>query len=366
MIRSLALAMLACILAGPAQAATRIKDIISVQGVRANQLVGYGLVIGLNGTGDSLRNSPFTEQSLQSMLDRMGINVRNAKARTRNVAAVIVTADLPPFVGKGARIDVTVSSLGDATSLTGGSLVLTPLMGADNQIYAVGQGPLAVAGFATGGKAETITQGVPTTGRIPNGALVEREAPGKLSDEKILVLELRNPDFNTAVNVADAINAHTMLRYGVKAARENDLRTVSINRPFFINAARFLADIGELRVVTDAPARVVIDERTGTIVIGKDVQVSTVAVAHGNLTVRVSESAKVSQPLPFSRGETVITPETTVVAEQEGGHLAIVRGTSLQTLVAGLNRIGLKPNGIIAILQAIKSAGALQADLVVQ
>jgi flagellar P-ring protein precursor FlgI len=366
MIRSLALAMLACILAGPVQAATRIKDIISVQGVRANQLVGYGLVIGLNGTGDSLRNSPFTEQSLQSMLDRMGINVRNAKARTRNVAAVIVTADLPPFVGKGARIDVTVSSLGDATSLTGGSLVLTPLIGADNQIYAVGQGPLAVAGFATGGKAETITQGVPTTGRIPNGALVEREAPGKLSDEKILVIELRNPDFNTAVNVADAINAHTMQRYGVKAARENDLRTVSINRPFFINAARFLADIGELRVVTDAPARVVIDERTGTIVIGKDVQVSTVAVAHGNLTVRVSESAKVSQPLPFSRGETVVTPETTVVAEQEGGHLAIVRGTSLQTLVAGLNRIGLKPNGIIAILQAIKSAGALQADLVVQ
>jgi flagellar P-ring protein precursor FlgI len=361
-----AIAAFLCLLAWPLQAATRIKDIISVQGVRANQIVGYGLVVGLNGTGDSLRNSPFTQQSLQSMLDRMGINVRNSNARTRNLAAVIVTADLPAFAGRGSRIDITVSSLGDATSLAGGSLILTPLMGADNQIYAVGQGPLAVAGFAQAGKAESLTQGVPTTGRLPNGALVEREAPGRLNDEKTLVIELRNPDFNTAVNVANAINAHTMQRYGVKSARENDLRTVSLNRPFFINPARFLADIGELMVETDVPARVVIDERTGTIVIGKDVQISTVAVAHGNLTVRITESAKVSQPLPFSRGQTVVTPETMVSADQPGGNFAIVRGTSLQTLVAGLNRIGLKPNGIIAILQAIKSAGALQADLVVQ
>src|SRR5262245_11331029 len=366
MIARLLLAMALCLPPLGAGAATRIKDIISVQGVRANQLVGYGLVIGLNGTGDSLRNSPFTQQSLQSMLDRMGINVRNTNARTRNIAAVIDTADLPAFAGKGARIDVTVSSLGDATSLAGGSLVLTPMMGADNQIYAVGQGPLAVAGFAQAGKAETLTQGVPTTGRIPNGGLVEREGPGRLTDEKSLVLELRNPDFNTAVNVADAINAHTVQRYGVKVARENDLRTISINRPFFINPARFLADIGELAVETDVPARVVIDERTGTIVIGKDVQISTVAVAHGNLTVRVTESAKVSQPLPFSRGETVVTPDTMVGVEERGGNLAIVRGTNLQTLVSGLNRIGLKPTGIIAILQAIKSAGALQADLVVQ
>ncbi len=238
MIRRVALAAVACLLGWQALAATRIKDIVSVQGVRANQLVGYGLVIGLNGTGDSLRNSPFTEQSLQSMLDRMGINVRNSKMRTRNVAAVIVTADLPAFAGQGARIDVTVSSLGDATSLAGGSLILTPLAGADNQIYAVAQGPLAVTGFAVGGKAETLTQGVPTTGRIPNGALVEREAPGNLADQKLLVLELRNPDFKTAVNVADAINAHSVQRYGVKVARENDLRTVSIKRPFFIDATR--------------------------------------------------------------------------------------------------------------------------------
>lgn len=349
-----------------ALAATRIKDIVAVQGVRANQLVGYGLVIGLNGTGDSLRNSPFTEQSLQSMLDRMGINVRNSKARTRNVAGVIVTTELPAFAGKGARIDVTVSSLGDATSLQGGSLVLTPLNGADNEVYAVAQGPLAVSGFATTGKAETVTQGVPTTGRIANGALVERDAPGRLADEKTLVLELRNPDFNTAVSVADAINVFTQQRYGIKVAREDDLRTVTLSRPFFLGAARFLAEIGELPVRPDAPARVVIDERTGTIVIGRDVQISTVAVAHGSLTVRVTDNAKVSQPLPFSRGETVVTPDTSIDVEQQDAKLAIVRGTNLQALVSGLNRIGLKPQGIIAILQAIKSAGALQADLVVQ
>jgi flagellar P-ring protein precursor FlgI len=360
------LAMVFGLCGSAALADTRIKDIVSVQGVRTNQLVGYGLVIGLNGTGDTLRNSPFTEQSLQSMLDRMGINVRNAKARTRNVAAVIVTAELPAFSGKGARLDVTVSSLGDATSLQGGSLILTPLIAADNLIYAVAQGPLAVTGFATGGKAETLTQGVPTTGRIPNGALVEREGPNRFADEKVLVLELRNPDFNTAVRVADSINGYMQQRYGVKVAREDDLRTVTLQRPFFIGAARFMAEIGALPVHADVPARVVIDERTGTIVIGKDVQIATVAVAHGSLTVRVTETPKASQPVPFSSGVTVVTPETVVSADQKGGNLAIVQGTNLQTLVGGLNRIGLKPTGIIAILQAIKSAGALQADLVVQ
>jgi flagellar P-ring protein precursor FlgI len=347
-------------------AATRIKDIVTVQGVRANQLVGYGLVVGLNGTGDSPRNSPFTEQSLQSMLDRMGINVRNSKARTRNIAAVIVTAELPAFAGKGSRIDVTVGSLGDATSLQGGSLVLTPLNGADNQIYAVAQGPLAVTGFATQGKAETVTQGVPTTGRIANGALVERDAPGKLSDETGVVFELRNPDFSTAVGIADAINTYTQQRYGVRVAKENDLRSVSLTRPFFLSTARFIAEVGDLSVQPDVPARVVIDERTGTIVIGKDVRISTVAVAHGSLTVRVTEKAKVSQPNPFARGDTVVTPDTQIDVEQEGANLAIVRGTNLQMLVSGLNKVGLKPQGIIAILQAMKSAGALQADLVVQ
>jgi flagellar P-ring protein precursor FlgI len=366
MMRKALLAMALCLLTVPAAGQTRIKDITSVQGVRANQLVGYGLVIGLNGTGDSLRNSPFTEQSIQSMLDRMGINVRNARARTRNVAAVIVTAELPPFMGSGSRIDVTVSSLGDATSLAGGSLVLTPLFGADNQIYAVAQGPLAVTGFTSGGKSETLTQGVPTSGRIPNGALVERESPGQFNEEKGFVLELRNPDFNTAVSVADAINAFSVPRYGARVAREQDLRTVALVRPRGVTAARFMAEIGDLAVRPDVPARVVIDERSGTIVIGRDVQISTVAVAHGNLTVRVTEMPRVSQPAPFSEGETVVTSDTVVSAEQSGGNLAIVGGTNLHTLVTGLNKIGLKPNGIIAILQAIKSAGALQADLVVQ
>ncbi len=349
-----------------ATAASRIKDIVSVQGVRSNQIVGYGLVVGLNGTGDSLRNAPFTEQSLQAMLDRMGINIRSARARTRNVAAVIVTAELPPFAGNGARIDATVSSLGDATSLAGGSLVLTPLKGPDTEVYAVAQGPIAVTGFATAGNAEKLTQGVPTTGRIPNGAIIEREAPGKLSGMGILALELHSPDFSTAVRIADTINAYSGQKYGVVTARAEDLRSVKLLKPRNVSAARFIAEIGDLLTETDAPARVVIDERTGTIVIGRDVQISTVAIAHGNLTVRVTEREKVSQPPPFSEGRTVTTPETFVSAEQEGGHMGIVGGTNLQSLVNGLNKIGLKPPGIIAILQAIKTAGALQAELVVQ
>lgn len=366
MIRALLTFLVLALVSTASFGQSRIKDITDVRGVRANQLVGYGLVIGLNGTGDSLRNAPFTNQSIQSMLDRMGVNVRNAQARTRNVAAVMVTAELPAFIGKGARLDVTVSSLGDATSLQGGSLILTPLMAADNQIYAVAQGPVAVSGFAAGGKAETVTQGVPTTGRISNGGLVEREGPGRFGTEKEMMLELRNPDFGTAVSISDIINNFTMDRFGIRAAVEQDLRSVQITIPPKITAARFIAEIGELQVRPDAPARVVIDERTGTIVIGRDVQVSTVAVAHGSLTVRVTETPRVSQPNPFSKGETVVTPETQVTADQKDAKLAVVRGTDLQTLVAGLNRIGLKPQGIIAILQAIKTAGALQADLVVQ
>lgn len=345
---------------------TRIKDITAVQGVRANQLIGYGLVVGLNGTGDSLRNSPFTEQSLQSMLDQMGVNIRSANSRTRNIAAVLITADLPPYAGAGARIDVTVSSLGDATSLQGGSLVMTPLSGADAAIYAVAQGPVAVSGFSVQGNAESVSQNVPTTGRIPNGALVEREVAGTLDDEAVLVLELRNPDFSTAVRVADTINAFTAEKYGRRTAREHDLRTISLERPHNVTAARFLAEVGELYTEPDGPARVVIDERTGTVVIGRDVQIATVAVSHGSLTVRITEGAQVSQPEPFSDGETVVIPESFISVNQEGANLAIMGGTNLETLVRGLNMMGLKPTGIIAILQAIKTSGALQAELVVQ
>jgi flagellar P-ring protein precursor FlgI len=349
-----------------ANAGVRIKDIASLQGVRDNQVVGYGLVIGLKGTGDSLRNSPFTEQSLQSMLDGMGINVRDSSLRTRNVAGVIVTTELPPYIGKGARIDITVSSLGDATSLLGGTLVMTPMMGADGQIYAVAQGPVAVSGFSSEGDAESLTEGVPTTGRIPNGALVEREVAGDFDEMDSLVLELKNPDFTTAIRVVDAINAFSAKHYGGKVAEERDFRTIALAKPPNLSAPRFISEITELAVEPDSPARVVIDERTGTVVIGRDVQISTVAVTHGNLTVRVTEAPTVSQPAPLSDGETTTVPRTLVDASQTGGQLAIVGGADLQTLVAGLNQIGLKPTGIIAILQAIKSAGALQAELVIQ
>ncbi|MGA2794776.1 MAG: flagellar basal body P-ring protein FlgI [Roseiarcus sp.] len=354
-----------CLLDAQAFAGVRIKDISSLQGVRDNQLIGYGLVVGLQGAGDTLRNAPFTEQAMQSMLDRLGINVRNTTLRTRNVAAVIVTADLPPAAGVGSRIDVTVSSLGDATSLMGGTLVLTTLSGADGQTYAVAQGAVAVTGYDVAGQAETLSQGVPTAGRISNGALIERSLP-PMKDSAVLTLELRNPDYKTAVRIADAINYYGRDRYHKRVAYAQDFRTVTLFRPAEIGVARFMSEIGDLLVEPDMAARVVLDARTGTIVIGQDVQISTVAVTHGTLSVRITETPTVSQPAPLSNGKTVVTPKTQIEANQEGGPLAVVGGTSLRSLVAGLNRIGLKPPGIIAILQAIKTAGALQADLVVQ
>lgn len=359
---------------GEVLAAARIKDIVSVRGVRPNQLVGYGLIAGLKGTGDSLRNAPFTEQSLRSMLERLGVNIRDAGARTKNVAAVMVTGELPAFAQSGSRVDVVVTSVGDASSLEGGVLLMTPLYGGDNQIYAVAQGSVAISGFEGKGQSETVTAGVPTTGRIANGGIIERSAPGQLRGATRLSLELRNPDFKTATLIADAINAFTMDKFGAKLAADEDHRTVTVSLPRLngkwgtetVSPVRFLAEIGELTVAPDVPARVVIDERTGTIVIGQDVRVSTVAVTHGNLTVRVTETPMVSQPLPFSDGRTVVTSDTEVDAVQEDGVLTVVKGTDLYSLVNGLNRMGLKPRGIIAILQAIKSTGALQAELVVQ
>jgi flagellar P-ring protein precursor FlgI len=362
----LLLLVIAVLCANGAEAMTRIKDIAAVQGVRDNQLVGYGLVMGLQGTGDTLRNSQFTEQSLQSMLDRMGVNVRDIPLRTRNVAAVTVTADLPPFVGTGSRIDVTVTSLGDATSLKGGTLMLTALMGADGQVYAAAQGPVAVSGFSAVGQAATLTQGVATAGRIPNGALIEREVQGAFREMPALVLELKNPDYKTATLITDAINAYALGRYGKRVATPRDFRSVVLQRPHDIGTTRFIAEIGDLRVQPDAPARVVVDQRTGTVVIGKNVQISTVAMTHGNLTVRVTEAPQVSQPEPFSNGRTTVVPRTQIEASEQDGHLAVIGGSDLQTLVKGLNQIGLKPTDIIAILQAVKTAGALQAELVVQ
>ncbi len=344
--------------------AARIKDVSSIQGVRENQLVGYGLVMGLQGTGDTLRNTPFTGQSMQSMLDRMGINVQGLDMRARNVAAVTVTASLPAFAGLGSQIDVNVSSLGDATSLKGGTLLMTPLSGGDGIVYAVAQGPIAVSGFALQGQAESVTQGVPTAGRIPNGALVERRVAGSISDS--IVLQLKNPDFMTAALIVDAVNAFTSDRYGMKAAKERDLASVTIQKPKKVNVARFLAEIGELEIQPDIPARVVVDQRTGTVVIGNNVRISTVALAHGNMTVRVTETPQVSQPGPFSNGTTQVVPRTNITVDQQDAHLAMVGGTDLQTLVHGLNRLGLKPTDMISILQAIKTSGALQAELIVQ
>ena len=344
--------------------------------MRENQIVGYGLVIGLNGTGDTLRNAPFTEQSLQSMLENMGINVRNepqhqqsprpTTLRTRNVAAVMVTADLPPSIGAGERMDVTVSSLGDATSLLGGTLVMTSLRAADGAVYAVAQGAVTVAGYSVGARPRTSAR----ARRPPAASRTARWSSARCRvvsmKWSILVLELKNPDFVTATRILDAINRYAGGRYRAQIAFERDYRTIVLSKPRHIGPVRFLAEIGELTVEPDTPARVVINERTGTVVIGRDVRISTVAVTHGNLTVRVTELPVVSQPAPFSQGQTVVVPQTVVEANEAGSQVAILSGVDLQRLVRGLNQIGLKPSGIIAILQAIKTAGALQADVIVQ
>lgn len=364
--RFLAICLCLCAVMSFAQAKVRVKDIASVRGVRENQLVGYGLVVGLQGSGDTLRNSVFTEQSIQSMLDKMGIAVRAGQMRTRNVAAVIVTADSPAFAGVGARIDATVSSLGDATSLVGGTLVMTQLSGANGVAFASAQGPVAVTGFSEQGKSESLTQGVPTTGRISGGAVIERELPSAFDERGPIILELRNADFHTAVRVSDAVNGYTARKYGARLANEQDNRAIVIQRPAAVRFARFLSEIGEVLVEPDTPARIVIDARSGTVVIGADVQISPVAVTHGALSVRITETPEVSQPAPMSRGQTVVTSQTAVAAQQEGGQFAVVGGASLKSLVRGLNQIGLKPGGVISILQAIKSAGALQAEIVLQ
>ncbi len=350
-----------------ASAAVRIKDVTSLEGVRDNQIIGYGLVVGLKGSGDTMRNSPFTEQSLQSMLDSMGVNVRNANLRTRNVAAVVVTANFPAFIKKGSRIDVNVSSLGDASSLSGGTLIATPLMGSDGKVYAVAQGGLAVAGFSEQGQAQSLSEGIATSGMIPNGAIVERELDDDFINLPTFVLQLSNPDFNTAVRIADAINAFSRDRYGLMLAKERDFRSVVLQKPGRVSATRFIAQIEGLVIQPDTPAKVVVDERTGTVVIGNNVQISTVAVTYGSMVVRITENPVASQPQPFSRGgQTVVLPQTDITASQDGGSLSIIGGTDLQTIVSGLNRIGLRPSGVISILQTIKSVGALQAELVIQ
>jgi flagellar P-ring protein precursor FlgI len=367
MSRRAGLAVLASVLiafagAAPAQAASRIKDLATVEGVRQNQLIGYGLVVGLNGTGDTLNNIPFTRQSLQAMLERLGVNIRGQTLRTGNVAAVMVTANLPPFGTQGTRIDVTVSAMGDSKSLQGGTLLVTPLLGADGNVYAVGQGSLAIGGFLAEGDAAKVTRGVPTVGRISNGAIIEREIDFTLNRLPNLRLALRNPDFTTAKRIAAAVNDYL----GAGTAEPIDPSTVQLAIPkeFAGKVVGLLTEIEQLQIEPDLPAKIVIDERSGIIVMGRDVRVSTVAVAQGNLTVSISESPQVSQPAPFSRGRTVTVPRSRVGVQEDGKKLALVNeGMSLQQLVDGLNALGIGPRDMIAILQAIKASGAIQADI---
>jgi flagellar P-ring protein precursor FlgI len=349
-----------------AAAIARIKDIASLQAGRENQLIGYGLVVGVQGTGDSLRTSPFTDQSLRSMLQNLGISTQGGVNQSKNIAAVMVTGNLPAFASPGSRMDVAVSSLGDATSLRGGTLVMTSLTGADGQIYAVAQGPIIVSGFSATGDAAKLTQGVTTAGRVPNGAIIERPLPSRFKDSVNLVLQLRNPDFSTAVRMTDVINKFAAETYGSPIATVNDNQEVVVDKPKSADLARLMAEIENLTVEADSPARVVVNERTGTIVIGADVRISDVAVSYGTLTVQVSENPTIVQPQPFTDGTTAVQPQTTIAAQQANSKVAILSGPNLKTLVSGLNSIGVKPDGIIAILQGIKSAGALHAELVLQ
>ncbi|SOE00168.1 flagellar P-ring protein precursor FlgI [Caenispirillum bisanense] len=360
----LAAVALACLwLAEPAAAAaSRIKDIADFEGVRNNLLVGYGLVVGLDGTGDDIKKMPFTRESLISMLERLGVNTRDALLEPKNVAAVMVTGELPPFSRQGSRIDVTVSALGDADSLLGGTLLVTPLLGADGEVYAVGQGQVQVGGFKAQGQAATVTKGVPTSARIPSGALVEREIPFDMRELNQVKIALRNPDFTTARRIAQAINAFL----GTPAAQPTDPATVQVVVPPGMDVVSLLTDVEQLRVEPDQLARVVIDETTGTIVIGDNVRVSRVAIAQGSLTIRVTETPQVSQPAPFSEGgQTVVVPRTDIqVDEDTEAKLSVLEGgVSLQELVNGLNALGIGPRDMISILQAVKAAGALQAEI---
>lgn len=368
-IQLLAVVLMPCAIglsfAAPAQAATtRIKDIVNIEGVRDNALIGYGLIVGLNGTGDKLNNSPFTEQSLIAMLERLGVNVKGQNLNTGNVAAVMVTATMPPFQTQGSRIDVTVSTLGDAKDLKGGTLLVTPLLGADGEVYAVAQGPVATSGFTASGQGTTVTQNTPTRGRISSGATVEREIKFNLNDLPEIRLALKNPDFTTARRIARAINGFTSSDI---ASASNDA-AVLLRKPAAYpgTLVDMITDIEQLPVEPDQVAKVVIDENSGTIVMGSDVKVSTVAIAQGNLTIKVTETPQVSQPNPFAeKGETVVVPRTDVaVNDSKDAKLAVLEGgVTLQDLVTGLNKLGVGPRDIITILQAIKSAGALQAEI---
>ena len=360
-------AMLLCLSALAASAnPIRIKDLVEFDGVRGNDLVGYGLVVGLNGTGDGLRNAPFTEEIMSNILERLGVNVAGEQFRPKNVAAVLVTAALPPFARAGGRIDVTVSAIGDADSLLGGTLVMTPLNAADGQIYAVAQGSIIAGGVVAEGAGASVTQGVPTAGVIPSGARIEREVEFEFGDLSIVRLALRSPDFTTADRIERAINAE----FGRRVAQMTDAGTVvlDVSATRARSPARALVRIENLAVEPELRARVVVDQRSGTIVMGRDVRISGVAVSQGNLTLRVEEQPIVVQPNPFAAGETIVVPRTGVALDEAAGvALAEVpEGTSLSEVIAGLNALGVSPRDMIDILKSIKAAGALHAEFVVR
>ncbi|PWE33442.1 flagellar biosynthesis protein FlgA [Maritimibacter sp. 55A14] len=344
----------------------RIKDLVAFDGVRGNDLVGYGLVVGLNGTGDGLRNAPFTEEIMTNLLERLGANVTGEQFRPKNVAAVFVTAHLPAFARSGSRIDVTISAIGDAKSLLGGTLVMTPLNAADGQIYAVAQGTVLAGGATASGDAAEVTQGVPTAGGIPAGAYVEREVAFAFGDMTSVRLALREPDFTTALRIEEAING----AFPRPVARMLDAGTVRLD----IAAARqpspahVISRVENITVQPEQRARVVVDQRSGTIVMGADVRISRVAVAQGNLTLRIRETPIVVQPNPFSEGETIVVPRSEVALEEEPGlGLAELSDeTSLSDVIAGLNALGISPRDMIDILKTIKAAGALHAEFIVR
>jgi flagellar P-ring protein precursor FlgI len=344
----------------------RLKDLVEFDGVRSNDLVGYGLVVGLNGTGDGLRNSPFTEEIMSNILERLGVNVTGEQFRPNNVAAVLVTASLPPFARAGSSIDVTVSAIGDAESLLGGTLVMTPLNAADDEIYAVAQGTIIAGGAAAEGEAAQVVQGVPTSGTIPSGATVEREVDFEFAGLEVIRLALRTPDFTTAARIEAAINGV----FGGGVARMLDAGTVRLDivATGATSPAHALVRVENILVEPERRARVVVDQRSGTIVMGEDVRISRVAVSQGNLTLRIEEAPLVAQPNPFAEGETVVVPRTNAEIEEDPG-LAMAEvpaATSLSEVVAGLNALGVAPRDMIDILKSIKAAGALHADFVVQ
>jgi len=344
----------------------RIKDLVEFDGVRGNDLIGYGLVVGLNGTGDGLRNSPFTEEIMSNMLERLGVNITGEQFRPKNVAAVFVTAELPPFARAGSRIDVTVSAIGDAKSLLGGTLVMTPLNAADGQIYAVAQGTVIAGGASASGDGSSVVEGVPTSGSIPSGARIEREIDFDFSGLKQLRMALRNPDFTTAARIETAINTDFMKPVALMLDSGTvmlDIASTGMRSP-----AHALSRIENILVEPQRKARVVVDQRSGTIVLGEDVRISRVAVSQGNLTLRIEEEPLVVQPNPFSKGETVIMPRTTATLNEEPGTgLAEINGgASLSEVIAGLNALGVTPRDMIDILKSIKAAGALHAEFVVR